>query len=297
MPRSGDPHGHERGRDRQRRALDAMADAARRSQAPGPAAVAPAARGAPQGTQRRFAAHGWSGAEVPPPAAEEPPAIVSRPVAGADAGLLAGLPPAPRPGSAPAASLRALALRHRQEHRLRTAIAGMAVLAVIGGAATVGALASRHPTSSTSAAPAASLHSTPPPATGVRHPSPSAAARPGGTPPASTQARGQPATAISAPAVPPGPGSATPYLTTLVPSSGPAGQPVLVAGAGIYSADGLVVGRVGGEQVPIRCPSSDTCILTVPAAPPGTSRVPVTVTTQSGTSNALWFTFVDGTGS
>lgn len=80
------------------------------------------------------------------------------------------------------------------------------------------------------------------------------------------------------------------HITAVMPSSGKTGQLVLVQGTGLYSATGQVVVRFGGRPAPTDCASQTLCTATVPAlGAPGT--VSVTVTIQSGTSNAIPFDY------
>ena len=82
-----------------------------------------------------------------------------------------------------------------------------------------------------------------------------------------------------------------PVLSSLTPSSGEAGQSVVISGANFLSANGQILVRFGGQVAPTRCSGPTSCSVTVPvlAGPP--SAVPVTVTTVLGTSNALNFVY------
>ena len=88
-------------------------------------------------------------------------------------------------------------------------------------------------------------------------------------------------------AVPGGP----PQLSSLAPSTGAAGQTVVVTGANLMSPSGQVLARFGGVAVPTSCSSTSLCTVTVPPRPSGSSSVPVTVTTDAGTSNPVPFTY------
>ncbi|HXW79260.1 MAG TPA: IPT/TIG domain-containing protein [Acidimicrobiales bacterium] len=93
---------------------------------------------------------------------------------------------------------------------------------------------------------------------------------------------------------PPAVGSALgdPVLAALSPSSGAAGQTVTISGSNFLSSDGVITVSFGGRPAPIDCPDQDTCTATVPTAPSGSSGpVRVTVTTSSGTSNPVTFTY------
>jgi hypothetical protein len=102
---------------------------------------------------------------------------------------------------------------------------------------------------------------------------------PGGTTPAAPAA-----------SVPPVVGNA-PLLSALSPHTGGAGQVVVVSGANLMSADGMVLARFGGQEAPTSCPVQTSCTVTVPANVAQGGVVPVTITTDAGTSNALTFDY------
>jgi len=79
-----------------------------------------------------------------------------------------------------------------------------------------------------------------------------------------------------------------PSIAAVTPAQGGAGQQVVITGANLFSPDGQVLARFGDEAAPTACASQTTCTATVP---PGSGRVAVTVATQAGTSNAVWFTY------
>jgi len=83
-----------------------------------------------------------------------------------------------------------------------------------------------------------------------------------------------------------------PVLSHLSPASGSPGTQIQVSGSNFLSADGLIVGHFGGQIAPTSCPSESTCTLTVPDLPGGPRAADVTITTESGTSNALTFRYV-----
>ena len=97
-------------------------------------------------------------------------------------------------------------------------------------------------------------------------------------------------TATSAPttlAEPDGP----PALSALAPASGQAGQTVTVTGSNFLSSSGRISAQVGGQTTPVACPAQTTCTVVIPPNPGSTPAAPVTITTDSGTSNALVFTY------
>jgi len=82
-----------------------------------------------------------------------------------------------------------------------------------------------------------------------------------------------------------------PVLSSLTPSRGAAGQSLVISGANFLSANGDIIARFGGEVVPTRCFDQTSCSVTVPVLAGTQSVVPVTVTTVTGTSNALTFAY------
>jgi hypothetical protein len=86
-------------------------------------------------------------------------------------------------------------------------------------------------------------------------------------------------------------GGSDPVLSSLDPSSGAAGQSVVISGANFLSGDGKIIARFGGRTAPTRCSDQTSCSVTVPVLAGSPSVIPVTVTTVMGTSNALNFTY------
>jgi hypothetical protein len=78
---------------------------------------------------------------------------------------------------------------------------------------------------------------------------------------------------------------------SLNPSTGVAGQEIVVTGANFISADGLIQASIDGQVAPTSCPVQTTCTVTLPTIAGAPSSVPVTITTDAGTSNTLSFTF------
>jgi len=81
-----------------------------------------------------------------------------------------------------------------------------------------------------------------------------------------------------------------PVISSLTPSSGSAGQSVQVAGANFLSSSGQIVATFNGQVAPTSCPAQNTCTVTVPPSS-GDPSAQVTITTASGTSNAVTFTY------
>ena len=170
------------------------------------------------------------------------------------------------------------------ERRLRWAIGLTAVLLVVVAAAMVGTRSgggsqASGRTTSTSAGPGAPPAKPSTASTGV--------SSGGGT-------TSSPSTPTSAPAEPGG----SPALSAVEPSTGYAGQSVTVTGSNFLSSSGQITADVDGQVAPVNCPNPETCTVGIPADPGSNASVPVTITTESGTSNALVFTYrqIDDTG-
>jgi hypothetical protein len=82
-----------------------------------------------------------------------------------------------------------------------------------------------------------------------------------------------------------------PDLSALAPASGHAGQTVTVIGSNFLSSSGQISAQVGGQVAPVACPDLTTCTVVLPPDPGSTAPATVTITTDSGTSNALVFTY------
>jgi IPT/TIG domain len=86
-------------------------------------------------------------------------------------------------------------------------------------------------------------------------------------------------------------GGTIPVLSSLSPSTGAAGQAIVVSGSDFMSANGVVEAHFGSQVAPTACPVQTTCTVTVPAITGSSTSVPVTITTDGGTSNALTFDY------
>lgn len=165
----------------------------------------------------------------------------------------------------------------RREHWLTISVAAVAALVVLagialavssGGGGQQGASApSATPTTAHAGTPAAAHHPAPGRRTG----------RTGGS---ST-------TTSTAPAATPG---GPPVIASLSPASGAAGQGIEVAGSNFLSSSGQIVATFNGQVASTSCPAQNTCTVTVPPMS-GSSSAQVTITTASGTSNAVTFTY------
>jgi hypothetical protein len=90
--------------------------------------------------------------------------------------------------------------------------------------------------------------------------------------------------------VPAAPGSAkAPELISLAPAQGSAGQTVTVSGSNLFSGDGYVQASFDTQAAPTSCSSQTTCTVVVPMLSGFPRDVQVTVTTETGTSNAMTF--------
>jgi hypothetical protein len=176
-----------------------------------------------------------------------------------------------RPDRRPQTTVSSLvrASQSQSERRLTMALFVTAALVAVAAITLVVIAATRHqPASNTSppaAAPATTHHST-------------------------THHRGS-RTSSSSTLPTPTPGAA-PVISSLSPSNGTAGQAITVLGANFMSPSGHIAARFGTVLASIACPKQSTCTLTVPPAAPGApSSVMVTVTTDSGTSNSISFSY------
>lgn len=100
-----------------------------------------------------------------------------------------------------------------------------------------------------------------------------------------------PTTTMTAPRIttPSTPTAGGPELTSLTPAEGSAGQSVVISGANFFSADGYIQAFFGGQEAPTSCPGQTSCTVVVPVLSGPPRGVQVTVTTESGTSNAVSF--------
>jgi IPT/TIG domain len=82
-----------------------------------------------------------------------------------------------------------------------------------------------------------------------------------------------------------------PEISSLSPASGSPGQSTTVAGSNFLSSDGSIVASFNGQVTPTSCPSPEMCTVTVPPPTVGETSAQVTITTASGTSNAVTFSY------
>jgi len=98
-------------------------------------------------------------------------------------------------------------------------------------------------------------------------------------------------TAPGAPGASPVPLGGGPTILSLTPLKASFGQVVIISGANLFSADGQILAHFGSQVASTSCPTQNSCTVTVPAPSGATARVLVTVSTQAGTSNGLWFAY------
>lgn len=82
-----------------------------------------------------------------------------------------------------------------------------------------------------------------------------------------------------------------PTIASASPSGASPGQTVVISGRRLFSSDGQVVAYFGGAAAPTSCSSQSSCTATVPNLGGGRSTVELTVVTASGRSNALRFSY------
>jgi hypothetical protein len=201
-------------------------------------------------------------ASLPPPAPRPAPPPAPRPPNPGAPLELADTAPPPQAARPPA----------RTDRWLVGSVAVVAILVVVAAIALAVSVSGGPATpSSTVAAPThpGSTHSSSP------HTNPGA----GGATPASTTTS---TTVVAAPGGPP-------VISSLSPSSGSAGQGIQVAGANFLSTNGHIVATFNGQVAPTSCPAQNTCTITVPASTSPSAQV--VITTASGTSNSVTFTY------
>ena len=201
----------------------------------------------------------------------------------------AGAAPLPPPGPTPSRRTPDWALGaapppqpdrrpDRPDRWLVTSVAAVAALVVIAAVALVVSLSAGTTSPPPPSTQAGSAHQAAPapPSTGGAE---TKGGTTGGSTPASTTTS---STVLVAPAGPP-------VISSLTPSSGAAGQGIEVAGANFLSASGQIVATFNGQVAPTSCPAQNTCSVTVP--PSTSASAEVVITTASGTSNAVTFTY------
>ena len=77
-------------------------------------------------------------------------------------------------------------------------------------------------------------------------------------------------------------------LQALSPGIGSPGQQITLSGSGFMGANGYIAATFDGAVVPTRCPTEQTCFVTIPA---GSGEATVRLRTSAGESNSLVFHF------
>ena len=125
---------------------------------------------------------------------------------------------------------------------------------------------------------------------GTGGPSPTAAptsvpGRNGGSPAANRAPKATTTTTTTA-----APGT-PPQISSLSPASGSPGQTVTVNGAQFLSSNGSIVATFNGQSTATACPSQHVCTVTVPPPSAGETSARVIITTSSGASNVMTFSY------
>ena len=170
-----------------------------------------------------------------------------------------------------------------REHWLTISVAAVAVLVVGAGialAVTAGG-GGQQGAAPPAATPTTAAHAGTTPAT--HHP---AAHRPATNGHSGGAAKSSTTTSTATPATPGGP----PVIAALSPASAAAGQGIEVDGSNFLSSNGRIVATFNGQVAPTSCPAANTCTVTVPPMS-GSSSAQVIITTASGASNAVTFTY------
>ena len=97
-------------------------------------------------------------------------------------------------------------------------------------------------------------------------------------------------TATTSTTAPPATPGGPPVIAALSPASGAAGTGIQVAGSNFLSSSGQIVASFNGQVTETSCPAQNTCTVTVPPIS-GASSAQVTITTATGTSNAVTFNY------
>ena len=163
--------------------------------------------------------------------------------------------------------------RRPQGPRRRWLLVGVAMAAAVAialGAVDLGLYVSRH-----GASPASS-----PTTTQVTAPSTS-------QPPPGTS------TTASTSTTTPASGPKAPLATAVIPARARPGDVVAVSGENFYSPkSGVVLARIDGQPAETACPSQTSCRVTIPKLGHHPKTVAITITTDSGTSNPVFFRYI-----
>jgi len=184
-------------------------------------------------------------------------------------------------------------MRATRDSRLAKAVVGVALIDIVAAVVLIVAVArpgnKARPTPQPTVPSATSSASRPAPRPTSR---PTSSAPSSSAPTSSTPKTSKPMRTSTT--APPQPSSAkAPVLVAISPPQGLPGQEVTLTGRRLFSANGHISVTFGPALAPVACPSETTCHVQVPAQHLlGNSRtVPVTLKTQSGTSNPVTFTY------
>jgi hypothetical protein len=202
--------------------------------------------------------------------------------------------PAPSAGAA-GAFWRVDPLRTRRRGLRRAAALGtlgVVLLAVILTLSLGGGTRSPRPPAAAGSRPGTQARASTPRASATTTPvtvPPATSPRPAPTQTTTTVA---PATTTTTTSVPSGASrSPAPQLSSITPSQSRPGTVVVVHGTDLFSPNGVVLARFDGQPTHTICLTQTSCRVTVPPLPGSPSSVRVTITTESGTSNALYFVY------
>ncbi len=81
-------------------------------------------------------------------------------------------------------------------------------------------------------------------------------------------------------------------LVSVEPRQAGPGSVLVLGGRGFFSANGVIVAEVAGHPAPTRCPQQSQCEVTVPDLHRRAGKVPISITTSSGTSNVVFFEYL-----
>jgi hypothetical protein len=155
----------------------------------------------------------------------------------------------------------------------------LAIVAALLGTWAVKGSGGGTPTSSASHPGAPTATSPPAPSTAQAGQGPAAATVPTTTAPAAPPTTSVPAAGTG------------PSLTTLDPASGVPGQILVIEGTDLLSPSGQITAHFGTATATVACPAQSSCLVMVPPNTAAAASVPFTVTTDTGTSNALTFSY------
>ena len=174
----------------------------------------------------------------------------------------------------------------RGERWLVAAVIAAAVLVLVGAVALAASLSG---TSTPGPSPRVAAPTTPHPHGHGGTPTGGGTTTTSSVPSSSTSTSSPPRAASTTTTLAAVPGAA-PVIAALNPASGAVGQAIQVAGSNFLSASGQIVATFNGQVAPTSCPAQNSCTVTVPQMT-SASSAQVVITTASGTSNPVTFTY------